>query len=385
MSELQNKTLNNDVGILRSPINWWLLWILILTSSLSCGSFAGTEETASPGLDESARIDAIFDPLINENTPGFAVMVIMDGNVVHSKGYGLADLGRRTRMSSQTSIRLASLSKQFTAAGIMLLAGKGTLQYDDPASKFIPELKKRYGEKITIRHLLNHTSGLPDYYEDVPNLFPGDRRPMISDGAAVFEKWGKARFAPGDRWEYSNPGYEMLGLIIERVSAMSFPEFMRKEVFDPLEMHHSLVLDKPDVHFKNRAYGFQKSGDSWILHDDNRLNMMFGAGGIYTSLEDLARWDRSLEKGTLIPLSDLNEAFQPAVLNSGEKTDYGFGWRITSYKKNRKIGHGGGWVGFRTFIARFPERRLTVVILGNRGDQDVSKLCDRIVDLFLDE
>lgn len=133
MSELEIKTLNNEVGILRSSINCWLFYILILTSSFSCGSFAGTEETTSPGLEKSARIDAIFEPLVSESTPGFAVMVIMHGNVVHSKGYGLADLDRQTRMSPQTSIRLASVSKQFTAAGIMLLEGRGALQLNDPA------------------------------------------------------------------------------------------------------------------------------------------------------------------------------------------------------------------------------------------------------------
>jgi CubicO group peptidase (beta-lactamase class C family) len=372
------------LNLKRSLCFFLAFFIFSALTGCTAGFTVGEE---SPKIDQntSERIDAIFDPLISADSPGFAVMVIRDGEVIHSKGYGLADLEHRIPMSPQTSIRLASVSKQFTAFGIMLLSNEGKLNYDDSASKYIPELSKRFNTTITIRHLMNHTSGLPDYYDEVPKLFPGEKMPTISDGAAVFAKWGETRFAPGDRFEYSNPGYEMLGLIIERVSGLDYPVFMEEKIFQPLEMNQSLVLDQPDVHFENRAYGYQKPKNKWIKHDLNRLNLMFGAGGIYTSLDDLVKWENSLVKGTLIPVSDINEAFTPGILNSGEKTDYGFGWRINSYKGYKRFAHTGGWVGFRTMIARFPELKLTVVVLGNRGDQNTRILLDRVVDKFLEE
>ncbi|MBI4879346.1 MAG: beta-lactamase family protein [Planctomycetes bacterium] len=360
-----------------------LLLLLLLALGLCRAALAGAGETPEAQDERSTRIDALFASC-NEKTPGCSVLVVLKGEVVHAKGYGMADLERKVKMGPAVPSRLDSTTKPFTALGILILAERGTLAYDDPASRFIPELKARYGDGIKVRHLLNHTSGLPDYYEAMDH-FPKDRMPVCADGAKVYEKWGEPRFVPGERFEYSNPGYEMLGLIIERAAERSYAAFMKDDIFAPLGMDASLVLEHPEKHFENRTYGYQPAPGRFVLNDDHPLNTMFGAGGIYTTLEDMYKWDQALESGSLVKKETLEEAFTPATLNSGEQSSYGFGWGVGERKGRRCLSHGGGWVGFRTEIARYPEDRLTVVLMANRIDLPTGKRAKEIADLYLAE
>lgn len=331
---------------------------------------------------QSKKVDAIFKSY-GDKTPGCAVMVIQNGKIIHQAGYGMADLERGKKLGPKTAMRLGSVGKQFTAMGIMILAHKGLLDFDDPASKHIPELKKRYSEKITIRHLLNHTSGLPDYYGAM-DQFPKDRMPLTQDGAKVFEKWGKPRFEPNERYEYSNPGYEMLGVIIERVSKKSFAAFMKEEIFDPLEMTGSLVMDQPEKHFPSRAYGYSKGLFKTRLNDDHHLNLMFGAGGVYSTLEDMYKWDQALYTDKLVKQSIMDQAFTPAKLNNNKKTNYGFGWVVGFHKGHYCLSHNGDWVGFRAGIARYVKARLTIVVLSNRSDFKTGSHIKAIADIYLE-
>ncbi|MFC2158140.1 serine hydrolase domain-containing protein [Acidobacteriota bacterium] len=340
------------------------------------------DNTAKENSVIAGEIDALFADF-NENTPGCAVMVIRNGKIVHQTGYGMADIERKVKMGSDIAIRLASVSKQFTAMGIMILAEQGKLGFDDPAVQYIPELAGRYGDKITVRHLLTHTSGLPDYY-DAMTQFPSERMPVTEDGAAVFAKWGKSRFEPGEKFEYSNPGYEMLALIIEKASGQTFPEFLKSEIFTPLGMTDSLVMTHPETHFPKRSYGYRLKDDGYVLLDDHRFNLMLGAGGVYTTLEDMYLWDQALYTEELIKKATLDLAFTPMKLLSGKDTDYGFGWTIENYKGLRRLSHGGGWVGFRTGIARYPDRKLTVVVLSNSASTNPRTFIEKISDLFLD-
>ena len=357
--------------------------VMIATAILGLAIACGTGPPASTSaVDRSSRVDDLFAAFAEGVQPGVAAMVIEEGEIVHAKGYGYADLEHRTEITPNTSIRLGSVSKQFTCMGIMILAESGKLDYDDPASDYIPELADRYGDQITIRNLMHHTSGLPDYYEELEE-FAGYEVPGYEDGATVFGRWGTAIFSPGERYEYSNPAYEMLALIVERVSGTSFADFIDDNIFGPLEMNGAVAWDHPDKVIPNRAFAYSPSGDGFELDDDHQMNWMLGAGGIYASLQDMYRWDQALYSEDLVSSDTLQEAFTPARLNNHEETGYGFGWGISSYNGHRRVSHNGSWVGFRTTIARHPDAGLTIVLLSNRSDFDPAGHIDPIADIYL--
>ncbi len=329
----------------------------------------------------AAEVEALFSHFSEEGSPGVAVMVIRDGGALHVGGYGLADLESRTPITPLTSFRLASVSKQFAAMAIMILAERGELAYDDPLIDYLPQLE-RFGDRITLRHLLTHTGGLPDYYEgleeEAADSMPDTRRAM-----EFLSGWGEALFPAGERYEYSNPGYEMLALVVERVSGQTFRAFVQENIFGPLGMTDSVVRDSSEPEIATRAYGYSKDGDSFKLNDDHILNHIIGSGGIYSTLEDLALWDQALYTDTLVSRSTLEEAWSPMRLNDGGEYPYGFGWRLGRYGSlGRRLAHAGGWVGFSTYVVRYPERRFTVILLSNLEDFQVEAFADRITDIY---
>lgn len=330
----------------------------------------------------SLKIDALFEAYTEGVQPGAAAMVILDGRIVHARGYGYANLATREPFTPATSTRLGSVAKQFVAMGILVLERRGQLSVDDPVVKYVPELQQRYGGDITLAHLLSHTSGLPDYY-DALDQFESEM-PRNAEGAAVFARWGTPEFQPGERFEYSNPGYEMLGLVLERVSGLSFGEFLQQAIFAPLGMQGTLAYERDDIVVPNRAYGYRKLEDGGFVTDDlHRLNWMMGAGGLYSSLVDLFRWDQSLYGEALASREQLARAFSPTALKDGSTSPYGFGWGVGDFHGHRRLAHGGGWVGFRTRIERFPDDGLTIVLLSNRGDFDPDDYLPPIAELYL--
>ena len=342
----------------------------------------------APGSATNARIDALFSEFDVPGSPGAAVMVIAANEVVHARGYGLADLETGERLTPATPVRLASVTKQFTATAIMLLAEDGLLSFDDPAVRWVPELS-RFSD-VTIRHLLNHTGGLPDYYDgpfqaDLPSV---DEDSLLTnvDAISLYETWGDPVFAPGGRFEYSNPGYEVLGLIIERASGMTFGAFLRENVLLPLGMTTAVVRDRPEVTIPNRAVGYRPSdagGDRpWEEHDDHFGNWMVGAGGLYASLNDLYQWNQSLSQEALISHETLTEAFSPAVLNDGTSSPYGFGWDLRPRVDVAAVNHNGGWVGFRTSMIRFTDTPLAVIVLSN-ASAAAAELADEVAKIGL--
>jgi CubicO group peptidase (beta-lactamase class C family) len=309
------------------------------------------------------------------------VIVIQDGKILKKAGYGMADLERGVPIESDTAFRLASVSKQITAMAIMLLEEEGRLGYDDPLTRFLPELS-RFGDDLTIRHLLTHTGGLPDYY-DVMVEVSGVERPLTKHALDVFSGWGEPLFAPGERYEYSNPGYELLALIVERASGRKFPEFVEGRIFAPLGMTHSVVMDEPSPHIAKRALGYRKNGDAFEVYDDDPLNYIFGSGGIYSTVEDLYHWDQALYGEQLVRAETLAEAFRPVRYNSGEAYPYGFGWGLEDHLGRRRVSHAGGWVGFSTFIARYVDDRFSVIVLTNLEDADAEGLANSIAGIYL--
>lgn len=340
----------------------------------------GCERQAAPLPPDEAsrRIDALFEPLTAGVQPGAAVLVVKDGEIVHSKGYGYAELDEHRPITPNTPFRLASVSKHFTAAAIMCLADEGVLDYDDPVTRWLPGLDAYAG--VTIRHLLTHTAGLPDYY-DVIDTRAG--MPTNADTLHQLAAMARPVFAPGERWEYSNPAYEMLPLIVEAASGRRFAVFMHEWIFVPAGMRHAAIFDETEPDIPGRVIGYEPDGDGFKPNDYDPLNHIIGSGGMYASLEDFYHWDQALYGDAVLSRAAVEEAWTPAILNDGESTDYGFGWRVEARDGHRVVRHGGSWVGFRTHIARWPEQRFTVVVLSNRADFDAEAHVDRIADIWL--
>jgi N-acyl-D-aspartate/D-glutamate deacylase len=350
-------------------------------SVLALASCATTPTGEPPARELPAQIDALFGGLIAEGSPGAAVMVIRDGDILHEAGYGLADVEHRRPITPRTSFRLASLSKQFASMAIMILAERGDLRYDDPVVRYLPELE-RFGDQLTLRHLMTHSGGLPDYYESLEAETEGPR-PTTRDALDFLSDWGEAVFTPGERYEYSNPGYEMLAMVVERVSDRPFGRFLEEEIVSPLGMKDTVVFDETEPPMAERAYGYSRQGDGFTLDDDHPLNHIIGSGGVYSSVEDLYLWNQALYTDQLVQRSTLEEAFRPARLNDGDSYPYGFGWRLGSYGAlGRRIAHAGGWVGFSTFIARYPQREFTVIVLSNLAEFESESVADQITDLY---
>ena len=350
----------------------------------ACGAFmalllAGCNSPPQAALSPSAQVDALFAPYVQGVQPGAAVMVVENGEVVHRAGYGYANLQERTPIDASTAFRLASVSKQFTAMAVMLLAEEGRLEYDDPVGDYLPQLSPYQG--VTFRHLLTHTGGLPEYY-DVIDTSGG--MPSNADALALLGTMGGTVFAPGERYEYSNPGYDMLASLVAEVAGESFPAFMRKRIFAPLGMRDTLVHDhtRPDVPHRATGYAPDETGEGYVPDDDDPLNGIVGSGGVYSTLDDLYRWDQALYGQTLVSRAALDEAFSRARLNDGTPIDYGFGWRVEGHDGHLRVRHGGSWVGFRTHIARCPQQRFTVIILSNRADLNPEEYVDRITAIW---
>lgn len=350
--------------------------------------------TCAFGQVSSGQIDAVFSSLKSANAPGAAVLVVHNGRPVFSRGYGVTDLRTKQAITPETNFRLASFTKQFTAACIMLLVKDGKLRYDDHLTDIFPEFPA-YGKSITIRNLLNHTSGLPDYEDLLMKQYPNtpeDKIPQILDAGVLklLEQQTAGEFSPGAKWEYSNSGYATLAMIVEKVSGEPFGRFLQERVFVPLQMNHTLAYEKGKNEVPHRAYGHTKEKDGWRETDQSPTSAVLGDGGIYSSVDDLEKWDRALREHTLLTRSEMKPALTPvqptggpAKSESGENVSYGFGWFLDPYKGHRRMFHNGETVGFLTTIQRFPDDRLTVIVLANRADVSPEGLALKVADLYL--
>jgi len=340
----------------------------------------------------SNQVDQIFRPLVKPGSPGLAVIVLKDGAAVFKQGYGLANLETRTNITPDSDFRLASFTKQFTATCIMLLVHDGKLSYDDTLTKIFPGFPS-YGGTITVRMLLTHTSGLKDYEDLYAAQFPGvdDRKvPQIKDAEilTLMERQNATDFAPGSRWRYSNTGYAMLAMVVEGVSGKPFGEFLRERIFAPLKMTGTLAYEKGKNEVPHRALGYTNKNGAWIEADQSSTSAVLGDGGIYSNVGDLAKWDGALREHTLLSAAEMQAAFTPVKVAGGAKTDdgvpteYGFGWFLDPYNGRKRSWHSGTTTGFRTFIDRFVDEGLTIIILCNRDDLKPGVLSDRLADLY---
>ncbi len=308
-----------------------------------------------------------------------AALVFDSGKLVYQGAFGIRSIAPVDSLDLNSQFRLASVSKQFTAMAMMILKEQGKLRYDQDIRDFVPELPY---EGITIRHLLHHVSGLPDYEPLMDQYWktdlPSDDPARYTDGNAdviklLAEKRLPVLFKPGEKWKYSNTGYNLLGTIVARASGVSFAEYLKKHVFDPAGMSSTVMYDfviGPDPRMPDRAYGFQVAwnGVDRTLADSHYLNHGQGEDGVYSTVGDMLKWDRILYTEKLVSKATLEEALTPAVLNNGRRTDYGFGWFIArSPTGKRMVSHSGGWLGFITYILRGIEEDKSIVVLTNNS------------------
>lgn len=334
-------------------------------------------------IDKNLKmVDVLFHDYDRPDVPGASVMVIQNGKVLLAKSYGMADLENKIPSAPDVNYRLASVTKQFTAMAIMILVDSGKMSFDDPITKFFPEFPD-YGKRITVRHLLNHTSGLLAYEDIIPK---GTTLPVLDINALrLLQVQDHTYFPPGSQFRYSNTGYAFLALIVEKVSGQTFAAFLRDKIFQPLGMKQSLAYESGISAVSNRAFGYteQKKGD-YSKTDQSLTSSVLGDGGVYSSISDLYKWDQSLYTTKLVSKKILAEAFTPGKSTLHEKDlRYGFGWFISEYRGLKKIWHYGSTVGFSTRLERFPERKFTVIILSNRNDAQLSELPEKITDIYL--
>jgi CubicO group peptidase (beta-lactamase class C family) len=306
-----------------------------------------------------------------------------DGRIVYKHAYGMADLDHNVTITASTVFHVASMSKQFTAASILLLAQQGKLSLDDDVRKYIPELPN-FGSLITIRHLIHHTSGLRDQWNLLELAGWRYSLDLITDEdvMSVVTSQKDLNFKPGEKHVYCNTGYTLLAIIVKRVSGMSFREFTTKNIFEPLGMSHTFFRDDHAEIVKNNAYGYKSEKGGPLRLGLTNFDTA-GATSLHTTVEDLALWDENFYHPRVGGPSFLDQMLQRGKLNNGETLDYAFGLVVGKYKGLPTVDHGGGDAGYRSDMTRFPEQHFSVAVLCNDADTSPSRLARSVADIYL--
>lgn len=318
-------------------------------------------------LPSPVRADAVDDYVLTEmqkqHIPGLSLAVMKDGKIVKTKGYGLANVELKVPATTETVYEIGSVTKQFTAAAILMLVEGGKVGLDDKIGTYVPNLPETW-QPITIRHLLTHTSGLKNMtsIEDFPKRMVV---PVTPTEAIKLMVGYPLEFAPGEKWAYSNTGYFLLGMVIEKASGKSYGAFMKERIFTPLQMTATCVNDENDI-IPNRASGYSWAEGS--LHNAAAISMTwpYAAGAIASTVTDLAKWDAALYGDTLLKKTSRDAMWTPAKLNGGAMSGYGFGWGVSQVSGHRNVSHGGGIPGFVSYVSRFPDDGWTVAVLTNQ-------------------
>ena len=347
-------------------------YFVLQVSLVVTAFFAGTSAYAQ---DKTGEVDKIFS-WANPTTPGCVVAASLNGKVVVNRAYGSADLERDVPLSTNSIFDAGSVRKQFVAAAVLLLVEEGRLSLSDDVRKHVPQLPD-YGHKITLDHLLTHTSGLRDW-PGLLNLAGGD-----PDAMSMILRQRELNFPPGEEWSYSNSGYVLLTEIVTRTSGMPFSEFTRQRLFDPLGMKTTTYVDDPRRVVKNRALAYQKEGNGW------RIDMLLGndrggGGALFTTASDLVVWNDALTSNRLGAF--VSEKLQePATLNNGRKLGYARGLSLDDTPSGRVVWHSGGAAGYKSLTGRFPQHGFSIGIVCNSGDSTPERtmLTRRMLDLFV--
>jgi CubicO group peptidase (beta-lactamase class C family) len=361
---------------------WGKVCVAGVAISFLLGSYAAISANHFDQKAASA-VDEVFDDLAKPGSPGCALGVYRDGQMMYAKGYGLANLEEGVAITPQSVFDIGSTSKQFTATSILLLEKQGKLSVTDDVRKYIPELPD-YGHKITILHLLNHTSGLRDYLTLMELAGVNtDSVTTDEDALALIARQKALNFAPGSDYLYSNTGFFLLSVIVKRVSGKTLREFAAENIFGPLGMAHTQYRDDHTALIANRALAYEpkEKKDGYAM--DVSYFEQTGDGAVHTSVEDLLKWDENFYSGQVGGKEFLAEIQEQGKLNSGKVLDYAKGLVITNYRGLRRVSHGGSWGGYRAQLMRFPERHFSVACLCNVGNADPSKRAVEVADIYL--
>ncbi|MGV6832493.1 MAG: serine hydrolase [bacterium] len=345
--------------------------------------------------NESVEKTTIYDQFVQDyNEAGFTtgnLLIYEEGKIIHKSSNGLQNIDPETPLNLNSTFRLASVSKQFTGMAIMKLKEAGKLDYDQNVNTIIPEFPY---DNITVRHLLHHTSGLSDYMQLMSNALENMevKEDVLLGNDEIMTEFFKVKpaldFQPGERWDYSNTGYMILASIVEKISGVHFSQFLKEQVFDPLGMNNTSVYKyqiAPDENMPNRVFGYTKSLNqrSYSLNDYNFMNDVRGDGGVYSTLDDLFKWNQALVNYEIIGEEYLKEAWTPGKLNNGESTDYGFGWFLDSEEgEPLVVSHSGGWVGFGTFLRNEVETNSGFVLLTNNSFEYFGDILNALQNIY---
>lgn len=358
--------------------NYLLTLSIGFTCLISCTVYKEVAKTKSALSEKGMKLDTLFSELYKKGSFNGTVLVAESGNIVFEKSYGLANEQTKALLNDSTVYELASVSKQFTAMGIVQLEKEGKLSYEDQVSKYIPELAHYKG--ITVKNLLHHTGGLPDYMELSDTIWDKSKIATNKDMLDIFQKVTPTKlFEPNEKWNYSNTGYLVLATIIERVSGKEFGEYLKEKIFKPLDMKNTFVYrrrfaPKKIANYAN-GYIYSDSLKMKILPDEMGndfyvvyLDGIVGDGMVNSNVRDLLKWDRALYNDKLINDQDRKLIFSSTMTKDSKPTDYGFGWMIESTKAYGKIAsHSGGWGGYISYIERDSDNDKTIIILQNNA------------------
>jgi CubicO group peptidase (beta-lactamase class C family) len=351
--------------------------IVGLTMIFGAGGIAGAQEKTTKAADE------VFADLTKPGSPGCALAVARGGKILYEKGYGLANIEEGVEITPRTVFDIGSTSKQFTAASILLLEKQGRLSIQDDIRKYVPEIPD-YGRTITIRHLLNHTSGLRDYLTlfELAGLNT-DSVTTDNDALAIIARQKALNFDPGSDWLYSNSGFFLLSVIVKRVSGKTLRQFATENIFEPLQMTQTVFRDEHTQLVPNRAMAYdpKEAGTGYALNVS--YFEQTGDGAVHTSVEDILKWDENFYSGRVGGKDFLTEMQEPGKLNNGKTLDYAKGLFVGNYRGLRFVDHGGSWGGYRAQLLRFPEQHFSVACLCNLASANPEKRAHEIADVFL--
>ncbi len=351
--------------------NLFVRVLLVALLSVSLGAYLSGQTTAD--------VDAVVQKLIDaKKIPAAGVAVVRDGKVLLAKGYGSADIEAGTAANENTAFQIASVTKQFTAAAIMLLVEDGKLKLDDTLGTFVSDVPAKWSG-VTIRQLLNQVSGIPNYTEG--GKLVNDKVYAKSEILGLVKEVPPA-FEPGTKWAYSNTNYFLLGMVIEKVSGKPYPEYMRDRIFKPLLMS-STVVNTSGLKIKNAATAYQFTTGAWQRSNLDDPSQPFAAGAIVSTAADMAKWATAVSEGRLLKKTSWDEAFASGKLPDGKPTNYGFGWQIGKMGDTGFFAHSGGIRGFSSFHVRFPAENLSVVVLVNTTSGIPQQLGFDIAGLYL--
>jgi CubicO group peptidase (beta-lactamase class C family) len=366
----------------------------MLSEKIRAAKFAGilflliplVTAEAQPGINvDEDRIDGIFNEWDKSGSPGCAVGIYHDGEMVFSKGYGEAVLDQNTPITSQTVFYAGSVSKQFTAAAVALLSLRGELELDRPVRNYIPEMPEFEGhQEPTVLQLIHHTSGIPDLYSllalyeiDLEEVVPFEKMVEVITGQSHLN------FEPGSEYLYSNSGYTLLAELVERVSGQTLREFTTDHLFHPLGMNNTHFHDDRHHQINNQALSYQPNENGGFEKSYLANFEGVGPGGLYTTVEDMLKWNQQLMENQLSNASGFNEVMQRrGIIHNGDTLDYAFALQLDEYKGQKRVGHGGTFMGFKAHFLQLPEQQYGSTILCNVGSVDPADLNNELADLF---